>query len=197
VSTTDDVRDVTLRLIDLLESNGVPYVVMGGIAVSIWAIPRATFDVDLTLAVDDEGLAGFFRLAKDSGFEVDAPFETGFKDVLAGMEKVRLEWWTAASRRVEVDVFLVTTSYQEAAFGRRVRARIANRHAWVLSPADLILHKLVARRPKDLADVQNILSIQGLSDESYLREWGRRLRVEGELARALARAGLSGDPADE
>lgn len=193
MSFAEDVRDVTLRLVDLLESNGVPYVIMGGIAVSIWAIPRATYDVDLTLAVDEPGLNEFFRLAKAVGFDVDAPFETGFRDVLAGMEKVRLDWWTASARRVEVDVFLVTSSFQAAAFARRVRARIDGRETWVLSPPDLILHKLVARRPKDLADVQNLLAIQGMADEPYVREWARRLGVADELARALARAGLAGE----
>jgi hypothetical protein len=30
---------------------------------------------------------------------------------------------------------------------------------WVLSAADLVLHKLVAGRAKELADIQNILAI--------------------------------------
>jgi len=185
------VRRVLLELVDLLEDGGVPYLIMGGVAVPIWGVPRATYDIDLTLSVDDEGLLDFFRRARSAGFEVDPPFEEGFRDRLRGMEKVQLAWWGDAARRVEVDVFLVTTSYQEVAFQRRRRVKIDGRDARVLGPADLVLHKLTAGRPKDLADVQNILAIQGIPDEAYLREWAERLGVSEALALALARAGLS------
>ena len=179
------VREAALRLIDLLESTGTPYALMGGIAVPVWGIPRATFDIDLVLSVDDRGLAGFLEAAKGAGFEVDAPYESGFRDVLKGMEKIRIEWWTPESRRVEVDVFLVSTPYQEAAFSRRQQVKIDGREAWVLSAADLILHKLVAGRAKDLADVQNILAVQGIPDEDYLRAWAGRLQVSQALDRAI------------
>ena len=142
----DHVRGVTLRLIDLLEENSVPYALMGGIAVPVWGIPRATYDIDVMLSVTDRGLREFIGLAAAQEFQIEAAYEKGFRDVLEGMEKIRLEWWTPESRRVEVDVFLVTTPYQEAAFARRRRVRIDGRETWVLSAADLILHKRVDPR---------------------------------------------------
>ncbi len=184
------VREVALRLVDLLEAHSVPYAVMGGIAVPVWGIPRATYDVDVVLSVTGEGLRGFLAFAKAEGFQVDPVYEKGFRDVLKGMEKVCIEWWTEESRRVEVDVFLVTTSYQEAAFARRTRVRIDSREVWVLTAADLILHKLAAGRAKDFADVQNILSVQGLVDEEYLRGWAKRLSLEEALERAIGEADL-------
>ncbi len=176
-----------MRLLDLLDAHGIPYSMMGGMVVPIWGIPRATFDVDLTLSVDDVGLRNFLAAAKRIGFTVDESFEKGFRDVLHGMQKLRVEWWSAAGRRIEVDVFLVTTPYQEAAFARRVRARINAHEMWVLSAADLILHKLLANRPKDLADVQNVLAVQGVPDETYLRAWAGRLGVSERLDEAIAR----------
>jgi hypothetical protein len=184
------VRSVALHLVDLLERDAVPYALMGGIAVPVWGIPRATYDIDVVLSVGDEDLQRFVARAKERGFHVDPPYEAGFRDVLKGMEKIRLEWWTEESRRVEVDVFLVTTAYQEAAFTRRRRVKIDGRDAWVLSAADLILHKLAAARPKDLADIQNILAVQGIPDEAYLRSWARRLGTEAELEKALDQADL-------
>lgn len=187
MSFAGEVRLVALRLVELLEAHEIPYMMMGGLTVSIWGIPRATYDVDLTLGVDEMGLAKFIDLMKRAEFEVDPPFERGFRDVLAGMEKIRLEWWTQASRRIEIDVFLVTTPYQKSAFSRKRRVRIEQREMWAIDPADLILHKLVAGRPKDVADVQNILAIQGVGDEGYVREWAGRLGVAQELEEALAR----------
>jgi len=172
MSFADEVRTVLLDLVDVLETHGIQYLTMGGVAVPIWGIPRATYDVDVTLSADDEGFERFLRLVKENGFEVDEPFEKGFRDVLAGMQKIRM-------------------IRQESAFSRRVRARIDGREMWVLGPADLILHKLVAARPKNLADVQSVLAIQGLSDGDYLRSWARRLGVEERLRIALAEARLS------
>jgi hypothetical protein len=191
VRFADEVRAVAVRLIELLEGEGIAYAFMGGIVVPVWGIPRATYDVDVTLLADDAAVRRFLRAAKQLGFEVDPPFETGFRDRLSGMDKLRVEWWTEGSRRVEVDVFLVTTAYQQAAFARRVRVRIDDREMWVLGPADLILHKLVAGRPKDLADVQNILAVQGFVDPDHLREWSRRLGVTDRLEAALRQAGLA------
>lgn len=190
MSFAGDVRGVALALCTMLEREGTPYALMGGIAVPIWGIPRATYDVDVTLSVDEVGLARFLLAAKAAGFEVDAPFETGFRDRVSGMEKLRIDWWTKTSRRVEVDVFLVTTEYQAEAFARRVRVRIDGMEAWVLGPADLVLHKLVAARPKDLADIQNILAVQGVPDPLHLRTWSDRLGVRAALEEALRRANL-------
>lgn len=185
MSFANDVRGVALILVDLLERNAVPYALMGGMAVPVWGIPRATYDIDVVLSVDEEGLRRFITLAVSEGFRVDPPHDSGFRDVLDGMEKIRIEWWTQESRRVEVDVFLVTTAYQEAAFSRRCRVQFDGRQVWVLSAADLVLHKLVAGRPKDLADIQNILAIQGIPDAQYLDAWARRLKVEDALRKAI------------
>jgi hypothetical protein len=40
-------------------------------------------------------------------------------------------------------------------------------------------------------NVQNVLMVQGLPDEPYLRHWARKLGVEERLKEAIARAGLS------
>jgi len=188
VSFADEVRGVALRLIDLLEQEGMEYALMGGLAVPVWGIPRATYDIDIVLSMDENGLRGFIDLVKSAGFRLDPAHEAGFRDALQGMEKILLEWWTPESRRVEVDVFLVTTPYQKAAFLRRCRVRLDGRDAWVLSAADIVLHKLLAGRPKDMADIQNILAIQGVPDSEYLEEWARRLKVESALDKAIESA---------
>jgi len=190
VTPARDVRDVLIRVVELLERRQAPYLIMGGIAVPVWGIPRATYDIDVTLSLGPGEVDALLAAAKAEGFEIEAPFEKGFRDLLHGMQKLAMSWWTTESRRVEVDVFLVTTPYQAAAFARRVRVRLEDREMWILSPADLILHKLVAGRPKDLADIQNILAIQGFVDAEYVRGWAATLGVEARLEASLAQAGL-------
>ena len=42
-----EVLEVTLRVVDILEGLGVPYLVGGSVASSLHGIPRSTQDVDL------------------------------------------------------------------------------------------------------------------------------------------------------
>jgi hypothetical protein len=63
--------------------------------------------------------------------------------------------------------------------------------ARVVTAADLILFKLLADRPKDKADIQSVLSVQGIPDADYLRDWAARLGVADRLEPALADAVLA------
>ncbi|MFQ5504742.1 MAG: hypothetical protein ACE5F1_08110, partial [Planctomycetota bacterium] len=94
-------------------------------------------------------------------------------------------------RLITVDVFPVSTPFQESSFGRLalVDPSKLGRRIPVISPADLILFKLMADRPKDRVDVLNILTIQGFPEPEYLRDWAKRLGVEDRRARALAQSG--------
>jgi hypothetical protein len=51
---------------------------------------------------------------------------------------------------------------------------------------DLILFKLIASRPRDLIDVEEILFTQGDLDEAYMRRWARELGVAEKLEEVLA-----------
>jgi hypothetical protein len=57
--------------------------------------------------------------------------------------------------------------------------------AWIVSPEDLILLKLLARRPRDLSDVGDVLFMSGQLDETYMRHWAAELGIADELERAL------------
>lgn len=58
---------------------------------------------------------------------------------------------------------------------------VEGRKAWVVSPEDLILLKLIASRPRDIADVFDVLLAQGQLDEEYLRNWANQLGVTSRL----------------
>jgi hypothetical protein len=90
-----------------------------------------------------------------------------------------------------VDLFLVTTEYQRAAFARRRNAKLLSLVVWTMAPEDLVLHKLMAGRDRDLADVGEILALARDLDLAHLRTWAPRLGVEVLLEDRLRRAGLA------
>ena len=163
---------------------------MGGFAVSHWALPRPTYDVDLAIAADDEALAGLLRAFEDSGFTVDAAFRSGFVDTLAGMRKVGLGSFEEGSVW-RVDLFLATTGLVRSALNRRVPTEMEGREVPVISAEDLMLFKLLANRAKDQADVEDLLLVCGELDQAYLKTWAEDLGIADRLERALRAAGRS------
>jgi hypothetical protein len=174
-----------LRLVAALDRAKVPYALMGGIATQVHSVTTTTYDVDLTILPED--VDRVLRMLASVGFEVPEEHRKGFQDTLAGMRKVRL-LDSHSSPPVEVDVFIVTTPFQRASFGRVSRKAIGSRDVAVFSPEDLILYKLMAWRPKDRGAIQSILITNPSLDRVYLADWARKLGVEQRLSESLAQA---------
>jgi hypothetical protein len=185
------IQAVFEQVLSCLASRNVPYMIMGGFAVRALGIPRPTYDADLTLDLPDAALQDLFQALEAERFVVPEEFREGFQDTLLGMRKVKVQKFL--DRHVwDVDLFLVTTPYQRAAFDRRRLLRFLGQDRWTISPEDLILHKLLAHRRKDLVDVEEILKIQGGLDLAYLRDWAARLGISDRLSVMLREAGMGG-----
>jgi hypothetical protein len=168
----------------LFERLGTPYAVMGGIAVRVYGIPRPTYDVDFTLAIDRNRLPELFEAVRALGYSVPEAYETGWVDRVGGMPLVKVRLYLEG-RGVDIDLFLAESRFQEQLLARRRREQLEEAPVWLVSPEDLILLKLLARRPRDLADIGDILFTQGQLDEAYLRSWAEQLGVLPELERVL------------
>jgi len=182
------------RVARLCDACDVPYMVMGGVAVAVHAIPRPTLDVDLTIRADEPALLRFLESANEAGFIVPDHYRCGFTDSLKGMHKLQLSCFVGEIEH-DVDLFLVTTDYQAAAFERRFRAMLAEHEVWVISAEDLVLHKLLTGRGRDESDVDDVLFLQGPFDLEYMRRWGEALDILPVLERKLRRLLDEPDPA--
>lgn len=176
--------DALYRIAGALDRTAVPYAFIGGIALSVWGVPRATFDLDLTVSVSGTEIATVLDGLQAAGCTVDEPFRRGFRDRLAGMETIHLHL-RAGRTLLAVDMFLATTPFLRAVMERRVLVDVGRGPLPVFSAADLILFELLADRKKDRADVANMLSVQGVPDRAYLEHWAALQGVTGRLADAL------------
>jgi hypothetical protein len=177
------------RLVDVIERTGIAYAMMGGLALNAWGIPRATYDLDATLAVRPSDPSGTLAALHGGGVEVDPQFLSGWLDELAGMKKAAVKL-LAAGTWFSVDLFFATTPFLESVLQRRVAVALKGRKIFVVGAADLVLFKLVAGRRKDWVDIENVLAVQGVPDREYLRSWADRLGVAQRLERVLGDAGL-------
>ncbi len=182
------VTQALFTLVDLLEALEVPYMVMGGFAVRVWGVPRPTYDVDFTLDADEATLALIYERVDALGFTVPEAFRGGFVDSIRGLAKVKLMLFGEPSP-IDIDIFLAGTDYQHTALSRRISAELEERTLLFISPEDLVLHKLIAGRPRDLGDVADVLLVQGRLDVPYMLQWAQPLRVHDLLIGHLRSAG--------
>ncbi|MBM4010871.1 MAG: hypothetical protein FJ286_05750 [Planctomycetes bacterium] len=180
-----DLTSVIRDLIAVFETHGLPYAIMGGIAVRAHGIPRPTYDVDFTLAIPRERLGELFASLADRGYTVPEPHAHGWVDQVGGMPLVKVRLFLEG-RTIDADIFIAETPFQQEVIARRIHAEVEGQPVNIVTAEDLILFKLVASRPRDLADVQDVLFTQGKLDEAYLRRWAGPLGVEALLDDVLA-----------
>jgi hypothetical protein len=147
-----EVQQAMAKLVDLLDRDGIPYAVIGAMALNEFGYRRVTVDVDVLLT--PEGLAAFKARHLGRGYVEKFPGSRGLRD---------------AEHGVDIDVVL-TGSYPGDGKPKPVvfpdPAQAAERGARVaLLPLPTLIELKLASgltapdRLKDLADVQEVIRI--------------------------------------
>jgi hypothetical protein len=159
------IEQVLFELVDLCHQLAIPYAVMGGIAVRIHGIPRPTYDVDIAVTAMPDQLEQLFDTAERVGYTIPEAYRGGWLDRVADMPLAKLRTYVEEGKGIDVDLFITESSFQESLMARRVTCDFRDRHIDVVSPEDLVLLKLLANRPRDLGDIQDIRFMQRQLDE--------------------------------
>lgn len=152
---------------------------MGGIATSVWAEPRATYDIDGVIALEETNLEQFLNEAVKEGFDFDRNQPV---KIISGLPFITLIYPEKKRHKVCVDLFLARSGYAKEALSRREKITFKGLKISVIAPEDLVLYKLISGRSRDIDDVREILLAQkeGL-DMEYLKGWAERLGIITQL----------------
>ncbi len=168
-------RDVVAALAALLGAHRVGWVVMGAVAANRYRREvRLTGDLDLLLASHgSDGLGALEAAFENAGWSVRRGSPDG--------AILRLRHATLGA----VDLVLAETEYQRAAIERAV-SDLSGRGVplRVLRIEDVLVHKLIAGRSRDIADIEDILARRPELDEAYVERWVAYWEV-GELWQQL------------
>lgn len=134
-----------------LEEAGIPYALVGGLALAVWGAPRATADIDLLVRPSD--LERAVELARVQGFDGVA-LRMRFRD---GLELQRVT--RAQDGKLLTLDFLLVNETLEPVWDSRVRLAVGKGSLWVISRDALIQMKALAGRPQDLADIERLQAI--------------------------------------
>lgn len=136
--------------------------IIGGVARSVWASPRATQDLDV---IYSGPLPEAVAAAPHIG-HVALPNEVA---ALADALMTRLRLPQRLTGPVRMDVIAASHPYYDRLIARS--RRLGQGGLRVAAPEDIILLKLIADRPQDRADVRAIIAAQGgLLDRALLAE---------------------------
>ena len=104
------IEDVLRDLTQLFESLSLPYVVMGGFAVRIHALPRPTYDIDFTLSISRDQLPRLYLEFEDRGYVISHPLKSGWIDSVKGMPVMKFQIYQD-EHPIDIDVFLAETRF--------------------------------------------------------------------------------------
>lgn len=150
---------------EVLDRAGGRWALMGALAAMRYrASPRMTTDVDV-LAEPVEGLADAFA---EAGYEVSVFADPGDEPHML----------VVRGRGDRIDVLLARVGYQDVVLDRALDH--------VITAEDVVVHKLIAWRPRDRDDIASILETGRPLDEAYIEHWAREWDVLDRWRQARA-----------
>jgi hypothetical protein len=192
-------REATVAVIDALGVLQIPYMLVGSLSCSYYAIPRSTQDADFVVQLEAgkietlmECLGPEFQLDRQMSFEtVSAPNRYKFQ---------------LLDSAFVIELFLLGDDpHDQQRFARRRQARIFDREVAIPTAEDVIVTKLrwsqAGQRRKDIEDAENVIAVQRERiDWDYVAMWCERHGTRELLERArqfnaaprAARSGASG-----
>ena len=177
------------RLAEIFDKLGIPYVVGGSLASSVYGIPRATNDVDLAANVKRIHVQPLTQALEVDFYVAEESITEAIRD-RSSFNVIHL------ATMFKADIFVLgedVLSQQQMLRARTEAIQLegASRLIRFASPEDTILQKLIWYRlggevsGQQWKDVQGVLRIQGESlDFEYLERSGAILNVADLLARA-------------
>ena len=173
-------------IVSRFDSEGIPYMMTGSMAMAIYSTPRMTRDIDLVVEVtgtDVDKIVSLF--SSDCYIDEDSVRDAVRKK---GMFNIIHNDWV-----IKADFIIKKNDkYRLEEFARRKQIDIEDVSVSVVTAEDLILSKLVwgkgARSELQLQDVHQMISTVTKLDWKYLEKWAVVLGVHDLLEKAKGNA---------
>jgi hypothetical protein len=182
------IGEFLLRMTAALETSGVPYMLTGSVASSMWGVPRATNDIDIVVAPTRAQLESLIQAFRRLGLYVDA--EAAFSAFRKRNQFNVIDFpngW-------KVDLIIQKDrEFSVEEFERRQTFETEGMHLTIASPEDVLIAKLewakIGDSQQQLIDAAGILRMQhGRLDLAYLERWVEALELQEQWNAARARA---------
>jgi len=159
-------------LVRFLARQKIKYVILGGIAVSIYGEPRFTQDIDVNIIFDITKLDEFLREAGKYGFHPIGP-DTKKIAEKTGVIPLRFR---KGKTGAGCDIIIAENLIEYTSIRRGRLKKIGSVKARIITAEDLVIHKITSSRPRDIEDLRGILIRQkGELDIGYIKFWLKKI----------------------
>ena len=152
------------RLATALDLAKIPYMIIGGQAVLLYGEPRLTRDIDVTLGINVDRVSDLLTLAKQLALTPLADPEIFTRQTMV------LPCQDPATG-IRIDFIFSHSPYEQQAIRRAAVVTIGQVPVRFATAEDLIVHKMIAHRPRDIEVVTNVALKQPRLDLAYIRHW--------------------------
>jgi predicted nucleotidyltransferase len=144
-------------------NNNIPYMVIGGQAVLLYGEPRLTKDIDITLGIGIDGLKNINSIIQK--LNLKALVNEGF------VQKTMVLLAIDEKTGIRIDFIFSFSLYEKQAIKRAPDIKFGNTIVKFASLEDVVIHKIIAGRARDIEDVKSIILKNSDYDTKYIVRW--------------------------
>ena len=152
-------------LMKWLDAANMPSMVIGGVAASVLGQPRLTQDVDALAILPEGEWANAVSTAARHGIlpRIENPLDFARRSRVLLMRHVE--------SGIDIDVIFGGLLFEQSAIDNSKIHDIGGLRVRLPRVEDLLIMKAVARRPKDLQDIEGLLAAHPEADVGTVRQW--------------------------
>ncbi len=150
-----DILDELKKLAKELEDKGIDYALCGGLAIAVYARPRATLDIDIM--IDSDSVSRTTAAVNDMGFTISGPPMYFHDNAVVIHRFVKIDRNTG--EHLVLDLIIATQTIQKA-WEDRITIDWDGYPLKVLSPPGLILLKSLRNSGQDKDDIEYLRSLE-------------------------------------
>ena len=154
-----------------LDAAHIPSMIIGGVAASVLGRPRLTRDVDALAVLPEGDWAEAIRLAPQ--FNILSRIDNALQ--FAKRSRVLLMRHTTSG--IDVDLTFGELPFERAAVANCENHDVGGIRVRLPRVEDLLVMKAIARRPKDVEDLQGLLAAHPELDVASARRWIREFAI--------------------
>jgi hypothetical protein len=148
-----------------LKRASIPYMVIGGQAVLLYGEPRLTRDIDITLGIGVNELGKVKKIILPMSLKILVKNDKEFVErtmVLPTIDK---------KSGIRVDFIFSFSPYERGAIERAKDIKMGRTLVKFASLEDVVIHKVISGRGRDIEDIKSILLKNPGYDSDYIARW--------------------------
>lgn len=171
-------------LVKCLKELKIDYVILGGIAVAVYGEPRLTADIDVNVILDKDKLTNFLTKTEKYGFYPDTPDIEIFAKK-TGVIPMNFKKGKATGK---CDIIIAENIIEYTGIQRGKIKKIGSIQLKLISPEDLVIHKILSSRPRDNEDLIGIIIRQkNKLNIKYVFNWLKKIDKTDKKLQLCAR----------